>query len=177
MSIAEEIERLEQLRRNGTLSDEEFRLAKQRVIAGERDQGTRFTQPGFLEPPDRALAERRWAMFLHLSLLAGLVVPGAGLALPIILWQVKKDEFPILDQHGRNAVNWIISALIYGAAGVLLAFVGIGLVLLGALAFCAVLFPILAAVKANDGRVWAYPLSIRFLSTGADSRPGTPGLS
>ena len=177
MSIAEELERLEQLRRTGVLSEEEFRLAKLRVISGERDEGRRFTRPGFLEPADRGLAERRWGLFLHLSLLAGLVVPGAGLALPIVIWQVKKDEYPILDEHGRNAVNWIISALLYGVAGVLLVFVGIGVVVLGALALCAVVFPIIAAIKANDGRVWSYPLAIRFLATGGDSRSGTPGPS
>ena len=107
MSIADELEQLEKLRRNGTLSEEEFRLAKQRVISGESDQGTRFTAPEFFEPADRVMAERRLGMFLHLSMLLGLIIPGAGFAVPIIIWQVKKDEYESIDQHGRNATNWL----------------------------------------------------------------------
>jgi uncharacterized Tic20 family protein len=105
----------------------------------------------------------RWAFFLHLSLLAGHVVPLAGFIAPIVIWQVKRDELPGLDVHGRNAANWIISELIYaGAAGVLVVLL-IGIPILMALAFVTVLFPIVAAVKAIDGKIWSYPLAMPFL--------------
>ncbi|MHC4940836.1 MAG: DUF4870 domain-containing protein [Planctomycetota bacterium] len=165
MSIADELEQLDKLRRNGTLSEEEFRLAKQRVISGESDRGTRFTTPEFFEPADRVMAERRLGMFLHLSMLLGLIIPGAGFAVPILIWQIKKDDYESIDRHGRNATNWLFSWLIYTGIGILLLFVLIGAPLLWALGVCSIVFPIVAALKANEGRFWKYPLSIQFFST------------
>ncbi|AWM31656.1 DUF4870 domain-containing protein [Hymenobacter nivis] len=114
--------------------------------------------------PPSELETRQWATFLHLSLLAGLLVPGAGFILPIILWQVKKEELPGIDAHGKVVANWIVSALIYGAVAGGLCFVLVGFPLLGLLALLAFVFPIIGALKASDGVVWAYPLVIRFFS-------------
>lgn len=107
---------------------------------------------------------RQWAMFLHLSLLAGVLVPGAGFILPIILWQTKKNELPGIDAHGKMVTNWMLSALIYGAVFGLLSFLLIGLPLLGILGIVSVVFPIIGGMKANEGTLWAYPLTIRFIS-------------
>ena len=106
---------------------------------------------------------RQWAMFLHLSLLAGCLVPLAGLVAPIVIWQVKKDEYPVLDDHGKNALNWILSYLLYGFICVLLVFLFVGVFLLIALWVVSIIFPIIAALKANDGVLWKYPMSIRFM--------------
>lgn len=105
---------------------------------------------------------RQWAMILHLSQFAGWVVPLAGFVAPIVIWQVKKAEIPALDEHGKIIANWLISSVIYGAISVVLAFVFIGFLTLTALGVCAVVFPIVGAVKASNGEVWTYPLSIRF---------------
>jgi uncharacterized Tic20 family protein len=92
------------------------------------------------------------------------LVPIAGLIAPIVIWQIKKDEFPIIDEHGRNVVNWIIWSLIYLVAGFVLMFVVIGIFVLTALAICSIVFPIIGAVKAHEGKVWDYPLMpIRFV--------------
>jgi len=114
-------------------------------------------------PRDVAAETNRWAFFLHLSLLAGYIVPLAGFIAPLVIWQSKKQELPGLDVHGRNATNWIISELIYGAAAGVLAIIIIGLPLLMALALAAVIFPIVAAVKATDGKTWIYPLALPIL--------------
>jgi len=107
---------------------------------------------------------RQWATYLHLSLLAGLLLPGAGLVVPLLLWQVKKNELPGLDAHGKVVANWLISSLLYAVACGLLVFVLVGLPLLGILGVLAIAFPIIGAVKANEGIVWNYPLSIKFFS-------------
>jgi uncharacterized Tic20 family protein len=109
-------------------------------------------------------ATRQWATFIHLSLLAGVLLPGAGFILPIVLWQVKKDELPGIDAHGKVVANWLVSALIYGIASSLLMFVLIGFPLLGILALLTLVFPIIGGIKANEGVLWPYPLSIRFFS-------------
>ncbi|HLX64757.1 MAG TPA: DUF4870 domain-containing protein [Planctomycetota bacterium] len=109
----------------------------------------------------RAKEGRDWAMWIHLSLLAGYVVPWAGLILPIILWQMKKEEFPEIDIHGKNVANWIISAHIYGAIAVpLICFFFVGLLIVIPLAIASIVFPIIGGIKAGKGEVWSYPLSI-----------------
>lgn len=107
--------------------------------------------------------ERNWGMWLHLSQLANFLVPIAGLVAPIVIWQLKKDQLPMLDLHGKNAVNWLISSAIYALVGLLLMFVVVGIFVLLALGICGVVFPIIAGIKANNGEVWKYPLTISFL--------------
>ena len=51
---------------------------------------------------------RNWAMALHLSLLSGLVVPLAGLMVPVVIYTLKKDSLPGLVPHGHVAFNCII---------------------------------------------------------------------
>lgn len=58
---------------------------------------------------------QQWAMWLHFSLLAGWLIPGLGFIAPILMWQLKKDELPTIDRHGKIVINWLISSIIYGA--------------------------------------------------------------
>lgn len=155
MTVAEELERLQQLHQSGELNDEEYLKAKADVL--NRQQGA----------PQSELASQKdvnqWAMFIHLSQLASMAVPGAGVILPIVLWQIKKDEMPDIDAHGKNVANWIISLLIYLFVSGLLCFVFIGFLLLPVLVILSILFPILGGLKANNGEVWKYPMAISFL--------------
>jgi len=107
--------------------------------------------------------ERQWAMFLHFSLLGGFLVPFGGLIAPILIWQLKKAEFPALDVHGKIVVNWIISVCIYGAISAVLTLVLIGIPLLIALGICSVVYAIIGGIKANEGVVWKYPGSLTLL--------------
>ena len=109
-------------------------------------------------------ATQNWAMYIHFSLLAGYLIPGAGFIVPIVLWQIKKDELPGVDIHGRIATNWIISHLIYAVASLFMILIFIGIPMLVVLGVVAVVFPIVGGIKANNGEVWKYPCSIRFLS-------------
>ena len=106
--------------------------------------------------------QRLWATLLHLSLLAGLIIPLGGLVVPIVIYMVKKDDVPGLQEHWYVVVNWMISAVIYAVICMILMLILIGFVLIWALGLLALIFPIIGAIKANDGEVWAYPLSIRF---------------
>lgn len=105
---------------------------------------------------------RTWAMILHLSMLSGLVVPLAGLVVPIVIYMLKKDSMPGLRPHGYVVFNWMISAIIYAIISMILMIVGIGFLLIAALALVSLIFPIIGGVKASEGEVWPYPLSIKF---------------
>jgi uncharacterized Tic20 family protein len=159
MNISDELQKLQQLHQSGALTDEEFARAKEQLLGGSAaiQEG-----PGVF---GNSLEQqtRQWAFFLHLSQLAGYVVPLAGLVAPIVIWQLKKDQLPGIDAHGKNVLNWILSEILYLMGSVLLVFVVIGIPLLIALGICGIVFAILGAIKANNGEVWKYPLSITFL--------------
>ncbi len=109
---------------------------------------------------------RMWAMFCHLGGLAGLIpmtpVFGSIIA-PLIIWQIKKDEFEFVDEHGKEALNFQISILIYALVAGLLCFVCIGFVLLPVVYLLDLIFLLIAAVKSNNGEHYRYPLCIRFV--------------
>lgn len=117
-----------------------------------------------LSPRQLEKKAREWGMMLHLSLLAGHAIPFGGIIVPIVIWQSKKDELPRLDRHGKNAMNWLISSFIYTLICVALCFVFVGFVLLPILIVLHFVFPIIAAMKATEGRVWKYPLAIPFFT-------------
>jgi len=107
---------------------------------------------------------RMWAMICHLAGLAGLVVPIIGCVVgPLVFWQIKKEEFTFVNEQGKEAVNFQISMLIYGIVAGLLCFVCVGFVLAPAVAIFDLVFLLIAAVKANDGHHYRYPLTIRFI--------------
>ncbi|MBA3710789.1 MAG: protein kinase [Planctomycetes bacterium] len=112
-------------------------------------------------------------MLLHLSQFGGYVVPGAGWVLPIIMWATCRDLHPSIDAHGRNVINWIISHVLYAVMFVALCFVLIGIPLFVVLAICAVVFPLVGAVRASRGVVWSYPLTIPFLGSAPAAGSGS----
>ena len=105
-----------------------------------------------------------WAMFCHISAIVGFVIPFGNIVAPLVLWALKKDEFEIVNVHGKEAINFQISITIYVLISVLLIFVIIGIPLLIALGIFELIAIIIAAVKANEGKLFRYPLAIQFLS-------------
>lgn len=108
--------------------------------------------------------ERTWAMLCHLSTLAGFVIPFGNIAGPLVIWLIKKDEFPLVDDQGKEALNFQISMTIYVIASIILMFLLIGIPLLVGLGLFDLIVTVIAAIKANDGVKYRYPLNIRFVS-------------
>ncbi len=105
----------------------------------------------------------QFSMLMHLSQFAGYLIPMAGLILPIVMWVTNKDKSPVIDQHGKNILNWMISLVIYVIVSFILMFVLIGIVTLIGVLICSIVFTIMGAVKANNGEIYKYPMSITFL--------------
>ncbi|HEY0461162.1 MAG TPA: DUF4870 domain-containing protein [Pyrinomonadaceae bacterium] len=118
-----------------------------------------FRPPMSLQTPD----EKQMGMFLHLSQLINLIIPPVGIIAPIVLWQMNKDKMPALDAHGKMIVNWLISSIIYAIISGILTLVIIGVFGLLAIGVLSVVFPIIGGIKANNGELWEYPLTIKFL--------------
>ncbi len=110
-----------------------------------------------------SMTSRNWAMLIHLSTLLGYAAPVIGLVVPILIWQLKKDEFPELDPHGKMVLNFIISMFIYSIVCAVLACVAIGILLYIPLAIVGIVFPIIGGIKANDGELWEYPLTLKLI--------------
>jgi uncharacterized Tic20 family protein len=106
---------------------------------------------------------RQMGLFLHLSQFANVIFFPLGIIAPIVIWQTQKDKIPALDAHGKMVTNFMISMTIYAFITFILMFVLIGFLLLPVLAIIGIVFPIIGAVKANNGEFWEYPLTIKFL--------------
>ena len=114
--------------------------------------------------PTQQEEARRWAMLCHLSALVGLLGNGIGFLLaPLIVWLVKKDSDPFVDDQGKEAVNFQLTMMIGVLIGAVTAIIMVGIVILLAVLVLAVVFPIIAAIKANEGVYYRYPLTIRFI--------------
>ena len=113
---------------------------------------------------DKVKEERNWAMACHLTGLSSLIgVPFGNIIVPLIIWLIKKDEFPFVAEQGKESLNFQISMTIYAIVAGILCMIGIGFFLLAALVIVDLIFVINAAVKATKGEGYKYPLAIKFI--------------
>jgi uncharacterized Tic20 family protein len=126
--------------------------------------------------------ERSWAMLCHLAVFAAGIIPFGHIFGPLIVWLIKRDEFPLVNDQGKESLNFQISLSIYSiilvvvivvsvlgfAAGdresemlIMAIFAGGALVIIGLMAF---LFVIIASIKSYQGERYRYPLTIHFIS-------------
>ncbi len=91
-------------------------------------------------------------------------VPLGNIWGPLIIWLIKREEFPDVDAHGKASLNFQISITIYIIISVILTIVLIGFVMLIAAMIMWVVVVIIASVRANAGQLYNYPLAIRFIS-------------
>ena len=107
---------------------------------------------------------RTWCVLAHATALAGFLVPWAGhIVGPLIIWLAKHADSPEIDAHSKESLNFQISMLIYNAIAAILCLVLIGFVILGVLHILNVIFVIIASIQASEGKLYRYPLAIRFL--------------
>jgi uncharacterized Tic20 family protein len=107
--------------------------------------------------------ERQWALFAHLSALIGYIIPFGSIIGPLIIWQVKKNEMPFVDDQGKEALNFQITVAIMAIICFILIFILIGILLLWVLAIVNLIFIVLAGIAASNGQAYRYPLSFRFI--------------
>ncbi|MCD4731833.1 MAG: DUF4870 domain-containing protein [Bacteroidales bacterium] len=107
--------------------------------------------------------ERMWSMFCHLSAFVGYLVPLGSILGPLVIWSIKKEQFPAIDNHGKEALNFNISIAIYMILSAILIVIVIGILMLIALWVFQTVMIIIASIKANNGEFFKYPLSIQFI--------------
>ena len=107
---------------------------------------------------------RTWVVLCHASALLGLFFHFLGHILgPLIVWLAKRGESAEIDAHGKESLNFQLSMLIYDAIALILCFVLIGIPILILLWIANIVLIIVASIKASEGQLYRYPLTIRFI--------------
>lgn len=107
--------------------------------------------------------ERQWAMFAHLAALVGFIIPFGNLIGPLVVWQVKKNEMPFVDDQGKEALNFQLTVTMAVIVCLILLVVLIGALLLPIVGIAALVLTVIGAIKANGGEAYRYPLTLRLI--------------
>jgi hypothetical protein len=107
--------------------------------------------------------ERTWAMLCHFSVFSMFVFPFGNILAPLIIWLIKKEEMPFVENQSKEVLNFQISMTIYAAVAFLLIIILVGIPILIGLGICNVVMTIVAAIKANEGENYRYPINLRMI--------------
>lgn len=120
------------------------------------------TSPASVETDKEA---KTMAMLCHLLALIILFVGPLAFIGPLIIWLLKKDEYPFVDEQGKESVNFQLTVLIAMVATTILGIItcGFGFILLPVVAITDLVFCIIATIKANNGEHYRYPVSWRLI--------------
>ena len=178
MSVADEIAKLDALRQSGAITEEEYEKAKTSLLEPAATPVLDQLGVGMNEAVDgvskavKSINENSWSAIIHFSQFCAYIVPLAGIVVPIVIWQMKKEKSKVIDVHGKIVANWMITVTIMTIAIALLSLLSffflkipfLFLIIGTLLTIPLIAFPIIGGMKANKGEVWPYPLSIRFFS-------------
>lgn len=107
--------------------------------------------------------EKQWVLLSHLSGFAGFIFPLGNILGPLLIWLLKKDQSLAVEEHSREALNFQISISIYFLIASVLIVAVVGIVLLPILIIVHIFLMIKAALAADRGRFYVYPVTIRFI--------------
>jgi uncharacterized Tic20 family protein len=139
------------------LAQEQARPQEQQFRASFTVNTTPQTAPSVSE-------ERNWAMLCHLASLSGGMIPSGAIVGPLVVWLLGKDRMPLVDDQGKEVLNFQITAHLLMLLSVPLTFLfGLGFFLFFAVAIADLVCTILGAVAAYNGQRYRYPLTIRFI--------------
>lgn len=171
----EDLEKLDDLLKKGIITDSEFRNEKNKILnsSAETSTGSLF-----------GLSENAYGFLIHISVLLGFLHVILGFLVPVILWALNRDKSQFVDQHGKSVLNWLFSFVLY----LMLSFLFMMLLgrtmhmsmnfsfnilspvsmfsrfsLIPILMVLNIIFVVIGAIKASSGKLWRYPLSIRFI--------------
>jgi uncharacterized Tic20 family protein len=101
--------------------------------------------------------EKLWATLVHVGGIFFEFLPA------LIGYLVLKDRGPFINSHTKTALNFQLTLLIAEVIGWITALIVIGILILIAVYVVRIVFSIIAAVKANKGEFYTYPLAITFI--------------
>jgi len=146
MDIYGELERLKKLLDDGAITQEEFDREKARLLSMNYSvQDTKW---------NLGIDEKSFVVLMHASQFISSFIA------PLIMWLLFKDKSQLVDNAGKNILNFQISIAIYT---LILCLTCVGVVFVVFLAIATIILIIIAIIKALNNETWTYPLSIRFI--------------
>lgn len=117
--------------------------------------------------------DKNYSSITHLSSFAGWFIPFGNIIAPLIMWIAKKNDSTYINIHGKAAVNFQLSIILYCfLLAILIIPITILTLGLGLLAIIIAIVPaiilkiiliISASIKANNGEYYDYPFTIEFI--------------
>jgi uncharacterized Tic20 family protein len=114
-------------------------------------------------PAPQNSEQNTWAMLCHLASLSGYIIPFGNILGPLVVWLMKKDTMPLVDDQGKESMNFQITVAIAAIVCIPLIFVCVGIFLLIAVGIAALVFTVIAAIQASKGTAYRYPLALRLI--------------
>jgi uncharacterized Tic20 family protein len=132
------------------------------AVAPPAVTSTPLPQASPAQPPAAVGESNTLLVFMHLSVLSGVLIPMGGFFVPLILWLTNRSN-PRYDAQGKEVMNWVIFVGIYCVVSAVLIIVLVGVLLLALGAVAVLVFAILGALQASKGQFYRYPLPFRLI--------------
>jgi uncharacterized protein len=112
--------------------------------------------------PELTSEARNWGALCHAAALLGLfpLIGFGHIVGPLIVWLVKRNDHPYIDEQGKESINFQLSVMMYS---IFLVCIVIGIPLVLVLAVTDIVLVIVATVKASNGEVYRYPFCLRLI--------------
>ncbi|MDO3386891.1 DUF4870 domain-containing protein [Gilvimarinus sp. SDUM040013] len=156
----EKIEKLNELKEKGMITQEEYDKAKTKALGGDVPATASVD-----------MDNRTYSMLMHFAQLCGYLLLMCGWIAPLVMWLIRRDD-PYINEQGKVVFNWIISSFIYFMICFVLWLIFIGIFLTIALGVISIIFTVIGAIRAKDGVIQNYPMSISFFTV--DPSVGAP---
>ena len=171
----DDLEKLDDLLKKGIITEDEFKKEKDKTL----NSPNKFSTDNLF-----GLNENTYCFLIHISVLLGFIHIVLGFITPIILWTLNREKNKNVDQHGKNVLNWILSFVVYFSICLVIVFplnrllhlsinfsydiespisLFTGFIPITILMIFNILFIVIGGLKASSGKLWRYPLSIKFL--------------
>jgi hypothetical protein len=112
--------------------------------------------PGGYAGPAPDEESKSMAMLAHMLGILGFIGP-------LIIWLIKKDQSPFVNDQGKEALNFHLTLLIGIVIGIATSCIGVGLVIIPLVWILGIVFSIIGGMKAKEGIPYRYPFAIRMI--------------
>lgn len=148
MDIYSELERLKRLLDEGVITRDEFEREKTRLLS------MNYAAQPAIPRWDLGIDESSFVVLMHASQFI------SSFLAPLVMWLLYKKKSLLVDEAGKNILNFQISYAIYA---IILFLTCIGTIFVIFIPIAEIIFIIIATIKATNGESWKYPLSINFI--------------
>ncbi|TLX74964.1 DUF4870 domain-containing protein [Labilibacter sediminis] len=107
--------------------------------------------------------EKNWATYCHIAALAGVIFPLGNIIAPLIVWILKKEEYQMVDDQGKEVLNFQITAMLGVAISAIFMFAFIGFVFMLVIGVMVLIYTIKGIIRTSEGYLFSYPFTIKFI--------------